>query len=72
MGNSILGVILVSAIVLYCFLVRFRTVSSDPREPPIVPPRIPVIGHVIGLIRNGGAYYTKLRFVCVKGIALVR
>ncbi|KAF2455620.1 cytochrome P450 [Lineolata rhizophorae] len=33
----------------------------DPREPPIVPSRIPWIGHIIGIIRHGARYY---KMVC--------
>lgn len=33
----------------------------DPREPPEVRSAIPVVGHIINLVRNGLSYYTKLR-----------
>lgn len=32
----------------------------DPREPPLAPAGIPVIGHVIGFMRNSFKYYGKL------------
>ena len=32
-------------------------------EPPLVRARIPIIGHVLALLRWGVSYYRKLRFV---------
>ncbi|KAF4545485.1 Cytochrome p450 [Lasiodiplodia theobromae] len=34
--------------------------SKDPREPPLVHPKIPVIGHIIGFIRYGQPYLNML------------
>lgn len=34
---------------------------DDPREPPRVSPSIPIIGHVLGLVRHGAKYYTITR-----------
>lgn len=34
---------------------------DDPREPPRVKTRIPLIGHIIGMIREGKMYYNTLR-----------
>ena len=35
--------------------------GHDPREPPLISPRIPIIGHALGIIRHGIPYYTKHR-----------
>ena len=35
---------------------------DDPREPPRVRSKIPLIGHVIGLMRHGPTYYKQMRF----------
>ncbi|KAF2202619.1 cytochrome P450 [Delitschia confertaspora ATCC 74209] len=35
---------------------RLLSTKPDPREPPIVQPEIPFIGHIIGLLRHGAAY----------------
>ena len=46
----------------YVLFNHFLAVTPDPREPPFVSSRIPVIGHIIGLIRYKGYYYNKLRY----------
>ena len=43
-------------VVLYTFF----SPKIDPREPPLAPPGIPIIGHVIGFMRNSFNYYGKL------------
>lgn len=40
------------------FLMGLR---DDPREPPRVKTRIPLIGHIFGMIREGKLYYNSLR-----------
>lgn len=35
--------------------------SKDTREPPEAPSTIPVIGHVLGLMRSKFNYYVELR-----------
>lgn len=32
-------------------------------EPPLVRARVPIVGHVLGLLRYGVSYYRMLRFV---------
>lgn len=34
--------------------------THDPREPPVLRPRIPLIGHAISIAREGGGYYERL------------
>ena len=46
---------------LYYVIARFLGVRHDPREPPSLPQRVPVIGHVIGMLREKGRYYVQLR-----------
>lgn len=38
---------------------RFLMLPHDPKEPPLIPSRIPFIGHVIGLLRHGSGYYSE-------------
>ena len=53
--------------VLFAFLAsNFFRLKTDPREPPVIYPRIPFIGHIIGLVREGPIYINKLR--CVPAI----
>ncbi|KAI1349205.1 cytochrome P450 [Xylaria sp. FL0043] len=35
-----------------------RSYGDDPREPRRLRPRVPLIGHILGLLRHGPAYYT--------------
>ena len=35
--------------------------THDSREPPLLPQKIPFIGHVIGLLRHKVYYYVRLR-----------
>lgn len=32
----------------------------DPREPPVIYPKIPLIGHIIGMLTDGSMYTKKL------------
>ncbi|KAL8940751.1 MAG: hypothetical protein Q9211_002132 [Gyalolechia sp. 1 TL-2023] len=40
---------------------RFLAVKHDPQEPPLVPPKIPLVGHLIGLVMRKNDYYVDLR-----------
>lgn len=46
--------------VVIAALQRILRVDHDPREPPLVPTRIPIFGHVIGLYRHGKRYYQMI------------
>jgi hypothetical protein len=37
--------------------------SHDPREPPLAPSSIPLIGHAVGMSRSAFNYYVELRCV---------
>jgi hypothetical protein len=37
------------------------SLTDDPREPPRVKTRIPLIGHIIGMVCEGKMYYNTLR-----------
>lgn len=45
---------------------HFINVPHDPREPPLIPPSIPFLGHIVGMIRDGSGYYGKVMSV-IKG-----
>lgn len=32
----------------------------DPREPPLISQPVPIIGHLIGMLRYGSGYYEKI------------
>lgn len=37
--------------------------NHDDREPPLVPQKVPLIGHVLNLLRGPVQYYAKLGYV---------
>lgn len=49
-------------LVLLAYAVEYSISSGDdPREPRRLQPKIPLIGHIIGLIQSGPSYHSKLR-----------
>ncbi|OCL09481.1 cytochrome P450 [Glonium stellatum] len=49
----------ISAIII-AMVLRSVHGDHDSREPPVVHPRIPLIGHIIGLMTNGAKYWSTL------------
>ncbi|KAH8204422.1 hypothetical protein TruAng_001338 [Truncatella angustata] len=45
---------------LVALLWRVFTLRLDSREPPILKPDVPVVGHIIGMIRGSHGYWPKL------------
>ncbi|KAK1447321.1 hypothetical protein CMEL01_09160 [Colletotrichum melonis] len=39
---------------------RISTPSLDPREPPLLKPTIPVVGHLVNMLHKGGKYYLEM------------
>lgn len=35
-------------------------VKMDPREPPVIRPKVPFIGHIIGLLTDGPNYMKRI------------
>lgn len=56
------GVVIATILLFYNLNLRLRKKPVDPREPVFLYPKIPVIGHIIGLFQYGGAYYTRIRY----------
>ncbi|ATY64412.1 Cytochrome P450 [Cordyceps militaris] len=48
-----------AVVLLACSLEFLFSIGDDPREPPVVRPTIPLIGHVIGIMRGGPTYYSE-------------
>ena len=48
---------------VYFLIDRFLSTKHDPREPPLMAQKIPLVGHVIGLLRQKLKYYVLLRSV---------
>lgn len=54
--------VLLGVLVLSFFAARTMFGSShDPREPPLAPQSIPIVGHLVGLSRSKFNYYVELR-----------
>ncbi|KAB5518657.1 cytochrome P450 [Coniochaeta sp. 2T2.1] len=51
----------ITVILFLSFLYKFSSPRMDPREPPILKPRIPLVGHIVGLARHGVDYFDSLR-----------
>ena len=47
----------IAVLLALIFAVRLLQSSVDGREPPLVSPSVPVLGHVLGLLRYGVPYY---------------
>jgi hypothetical protein len=48
------------AIAAILFLFDLLRVKLDPREPPVVHPKIPFFGHVIGMLTDGPLYLKRV------------
>lgn len=56
------GLVGLTALVAFLFnALRFRV---DPREPPVVYPKFPLVGHINGILMSGPLYTRKLRYGC--------
>lgn len=59
------------AVVLLSLLYRFSSPQMDPREPPAVKPVIPLVGHIVGLVRHGVDFFEVLRYAGVKNSQII-
>ncbi|PSN74430.1 cytochrome P450 [Corynespora cassiicola Philippines] len=55
---------LVVAVVLGAVVAKWATPEADPREPPVLRPAVPFIGHLIGMVWQGPPYLAKLSKIC--------
>ncbi|KAI1074871.1 cytochrome P450 [Whalleya microplaca] len=54
-------IIIGAAVVIGYFLLDFFiSLPHDLKEPQLIPPGIPFLGHIIGMIRDGSGYYEKI------------
>jgi hypothetical protein len=51
-----------TVVVIVSLLFRFASPQIDPREPPAIKPGIPIVGHIVGLIRHGVDYFEAVRY----------
>lgn len=59
--NSTAIWVLAPMVLAYLLYLRFLRAKRDPREPPVISPTIPLIGHIIGLMRYGTDYYAMIK-----------
>jgi hypothetical protein len=36
-------------------------VKIDPREPPVIHPTVPLLGHIIGLLKEGPRFFRRVK-----------
>ncbi|KAF2496755.1 cytochrome P450 [Lophium mytilinum] len=57
--------LITSAAIIFAILQRFLGKSShDSREPPVLRPRVPFIGHMFGLAYHGASYFSTVSKRC--------
>ncbi|CAO2647247.1 Nn.00g081690.m01.CDS01 [Neocucurbitaria sp. VM-36] len=52
------------AIGIVVFVSNILRIKVDPREPPVVYPKVPLLGHVIGMLREGPLYLRRISEKC--------
>jgi hypothetical protein len=55
-----IGVAVAFVTIVVALVQRAFRVKHDPREPPVVSSSIPLIGHLLGMIKNGTNYIDML------------
>ncbi|KAI1630818.1 cytochrome P450 [Biscogniauxia mediterranea] len=68
MASSLLVIISITIAIGIYFLDSFLNIPHDPREPALISPRVPWVGHVINLLRYGTEYYSQIAKKCNKPI----
>jgi hypothetical protein len=49
-------------VALGVYLSGLLDVKIDPREPPVIRPKIPFIGHIIGMLTDGPHYMKRIAY----------
>ncbi|KAH8883488.1 cytochrome P450 [Thozetella sp. PMI_491] len=57
-----------AAVLALCLLGRYLTLPHDAREPPLVAPSIPFVGHIYGMLNHGSGYYSMIAKECKQPI----
>lgn len=55
--------VLLGCAVLFILGWERLVLDIDPREPPLLKPKVPVIGHLIGILWHQSVYLEKLGYV---------
>ena len=59
-GNPIVGYAIWAVLLSVAVMHFVSTRKVHPNEPTIVPPRIPIVGHLLGMVLHGGQYTKHL------------
>lgn len=54
-------VAIASLAIAIAFLSSVLRMKVDPREPPIVHPKVPFLGHIVGMLTEGPMYLKRVR-----------
>ncbi|KAL4911366.1 hypothetical protein BDW74DRAFT_184739 [Aspergillus multicolor] len=52
--------LLIGAVTVLLYILSRQSLRLDPREPPKIHARIPLIGHILGLLQHGMGYFSLL------------
>lgn len=53
---------LAAAVVVISYLIqRITSMNLSRQEPPLLKPQMPLIGHIVGLMKEEAAYFSTLR-----------
>lgn len=61
MAASAAYVGLATLVVILYLIRKITTINLAQQEPPLLKPRVPLIGHIIGLMRHEATYFSILR-----------
>ncbi|KAF1994862.1 cytochrome P450 [Amniculicola lignicola CBS 123094] len=62
--TQIVGTIALASVALVMLANVFLSPKFDPREPPVLRPTIPFVGHIISLLRRGPLFLRELSTTC--------
>lgn len=57
-----LTIVITSLAVIIAALTKLCYPTLDPSEPPVVLPKVPIIGHLLGIIQHQSNYHTILKY----------
>ena len=61
MAASAAYVGLAMLVVIFYLIRKITTLNLARQEPPLLKPRVPLIGHIIGLMKHEATYFSILR-----------
>jgi hypothetical protein len=59
--NYLLPILLVIFSLILWKLWNISSIQLDPQEPPLIQPKIPIIGHILGIIQYPHQYLFELK-----------